>query len=198
MVNASDADADSITFSYQWQESVDGVTFASLAVIVATLPASATVAGRYYRAIITPNDGIADGAPFVTTSIFVPADSDGDGLNDDWELANFGSMNSPHGGPLDDPDGDGATNAREFVAGTNPNDAASVFRITTITPAPGGLILEFNSVTGRIYRVEWNDALTTNGWMTLTNHVPGAAGTTQILAPGLAQPFRFFRVEVSP
>jgi|GEM_PF-6405684 len=46
-------------------------------------------------------------------------DSDGDGLDDQWELDNFGSLGVDPGA---DPDGDGFTNLQEFQNGTNPND----------------------------------------------------------------------------
>ena len=50
-------------------------------------------------------------------------DSDADGLIDEWEVTNFGSVSAVTG--VEDTDGDGYTNAKEYVAGTNPNDAAS-------------------------------------------------------------------------
>src|SRR5262245_25819064 len=50
------------------------------------------------------------------------ADSDNDGLPDEWELRHFGNLNQ---GPNGDPDGDGLTNLQELAAGTNPNLADS-------------------------------------------------------------------------
>jgi subtilisin-like proprotein convertase family protein len=44
-------------------------------------------------------------------------DVDHDGLDDAWEMAHLGSLTS---GPKDDPDGDGAWNAREQLTGTDP------------------------------------------------------------------------------
>lgn len=52
----------------------------------------------------------------------VPGDSDSDGLGDDWELANFGNLSQGGSG---DPDGDGANNAAEQGAGTDPDDPLS-------------------------------------------------------------------------
>ncbi len=45
------------------------------------------------------------------------ADSDGDGMNDWWELANFATLDAD---PNDDADGDGVNNIDEFQAHTNP------------------------------------------------------------------------------
>ncbi|MBA4148936.1 MAG: S8 family serine peptidase [Verrucomicrobia bacterium] len=44
-------------------------------------------------------------------------DSDADGLDDSWEMTQFGSLAF---GPTDDPDKDGYNNAREQILGTNP------------------------------------------------------------------------------
>ncbi len=49
-----------------------------------------------------------------------PADSDADGLDDDWEMTNFGNLDFDG---TDDPDGDFATNAEEFAADTAGSDA---------------------------------------------------------------------------
>lgn len=53
---------------------------------------------------------------FVTT---VAADTDQDGLPDEWELKYFGEDPA---GPGDDADGDGRTNLQEFQAGSDPKD----------------------------------------------------------------------------
>ncbi len=53
-------------------------------------------------------------------------DSDHDGLDDNWEMANFGTLTN---GPLDDPDHDGYSNIREYVMGTNPKVANDPFHL---------------------------------------------------------------------
>ncbi|MBI3855233.1 MAG: hypothetical protein HY293_06040, partial [Planctomycetes bacterium] len=49
-------------------------------------------------------------------------DSDGDGMDDAWEMTHFLSLAQTAGG---DPDGDGYTNLQEFQAGTDPMDPLS-------------------------------------------------------------------------
>jgi len=51
-----------------------------------------------------------------------PNDSDNDGLDDAWEMAQFGNLNQTG---TDDPDGDGFDNEAEETAGSDPNLAAS-------------------------------------------------------------------------
>jgi len=76
-----------------------------------------------------------------------------DGLPDDWQALYFGS--DPDSWPASnvDSDGDGATNAQEFRAGTNPTDATSVLR-QRIVHRHNGTWLEWNTVPGAVYQVQ--------------------------------------------
>ncbi|MCU0858797.1 MAG: hypothetical protein MUC65_10400, partial [Pontiellaceae bacterium] len=80
-------------------------------------------------------------------------DGDTDGMPDAWETAQFGS--TENGLPDFDSDGDGQNNLEEFVAGTQPANAASYFTIDRIN-APG---IEWTALTGRVYSVDWTSNL---------------------------------------
>ncbi len=75
-------------------------------------------------------------------------DGDADGMLDGWERDNFGLTEA--GLPGVDSDGDGALNIDESIAGTQPTNAASFFRIEQVSPT--GLF--WIAVAGRIYSVE--------------------------------------------
>jgi|SRR5687767_154859 len=76
-----------------------------------------------------------------------PADSDSDGLPDWWELQYPSAGNA-----LGDTDGDGLTNLREFIAGTNPEDADSSFEFVTVEEEiPGVMLIQWSSVPGKSY-----------------------------------------------
>ena len=82
-------------------------------------------------------------------------DMDHDGLPDWWE-DRFGlDKNSPSDSVLDS-DGDGASNLNEFLAGTDPTNAASVFRIVGLQPETEDLRLTWTTVGGKTYRVQTN------------------------------------------
>jgi PKD repeat protein len=49
-----------------------------------------------------------------------------------WQIQYFGSTTNPAAAPTADPDGDGQNNTAEFLAGTDPTNGASTFRITSI------------------------------------------------------------------
>ncbi|MCX8108688.1 MAG: thrombospondin type 3 repeat-containing protein, partial [Verrucomicrobiae bacterium] len=83
-------------------------------------------------------------------------DSDNDGLADGYEVR-FGldplSGEGPDGG-CGDPDGDCATNAQEFVAGTDPRDPTSIFKIEACMINHGEVLIKWRVVPGRRYRLE--------------------------------------------
>lgn len=56
-------------------------------------------------------------------------DTDGNGIDDRWELAHFGRIGID---PTADPDGDGLTNLAEYLAGTDPNVAAKSVSPSTL------------------------------------------------------------------
>jgi hypothetical protein len=80
-------------------------------------------------------------------------DRDGDGVDDLWAETYFGHRPLSAAQRAADDDGDGLSNAAEAVAGTDPHDAASVFRIVAIIPSADGVRVRFTHVPGKWYRV---------------------------------------------
>ncbi len=113
-------------------------------------------------------------------------DSDADGLPDDWENFYFGDLAET---TATDPDGDGADNAREWETGTNPDDAASSFRLVNTTfDAEGQALVRFAVAPSRSYRVEVS--------ADLQNWAP-ANGSLSYPETGIAE-FREQRLSVPP
>lgn len=82
-----------------------------------------------------------------------------DGLPDDWQGQYFGANPANWPGMTADSDGDGVTNYREFLAGTNPANANSVLRLTMDKTAQG-IFLNWNTEPGLIYQVQVTSNLT--------------------------------------
>lgn len=95
----------------------------------------------------------------LTGNLLGTDDSEPDGLPDDWERFHFGDLAAT---PGDDPDLDGADNAAELAAGTDPTDPRSVFRILDFTPAASAPVtLDFSIAALRTYGVESSEDLRT-------------------------------------
>jgi len=98
-----------------------------------------------------------------------------------------------------DPDQDGDSNFTEFIAGLNPNDAASRFLFTVDTPptSPTDRRLLFGPVVpGRSYSIEFSDNLGSAPFAPLEQPLTPEPDNMRsvIVAPGST--FRAYRVEI--
>jgi Bacterial TSP3 repeat len=129
-------------------------------------------------------------------------DLDGNGLPDAWEAQYFGHTGVD---PDADADGDGVSNYQEYLAGTNPTIAASVFRLLSVARLNNDLRLDWTTVGGHSYVIQvaptppgappWNFA---DASPVITVAGTGE-GTTNYLFPGSAtNQGRFYRVRLGP
>jgi hypothetical protein len=124
-------------------------------------------------------------------------DEDLDGIPDEWELANTGSLTNLQGGAADE-DKDGRTDTEEYGADTDPQDPASVLKFTALIRMGSTNRMSWTVEPTRFYRLEqaqtaspvavWTDSglgqLPPGSGTTLTGEVPDASATT-----------RFYRVK---
>jgi hypothetical protein len=106
-------------------------------------------------------------------------DADRDGIDDLWAQTWFGHSPLSLEERLSDTDGDGMSNAAEAVAGTDPTDPASVFKLVSITPSTEGWRVRFTQLPGKWYRV-WR-GLDLETWVEI------AAPQFEYPAPGIAE-----------
>ena len=132
----------------------------------------------------------------------VNPDLDGDGLPDAWETAYFGNVSAA---PNGDADGDGSSNLHEYLAGTNPTNALSAFRILSATRTNNDMRLEWTTVGGHSYVLQ----LLTNNAASLTTNFTDLSpvissggiseGTTNYLHVGGATNHGgYYRVRLGP
>ena len=107
-------------------------------------------------------------------------DSDGDAMDDDWELAHFASIEASDGGPDEDWDGDWFIDAHEFRANTVPTDSNSLLTIVDCRPeAPHNLVLRWQSASNRTYSVQRATNLLTGSWGLLAGDLPASPPLNQ-------------------
>ncbi len=96
-------------------------------------------------------------------------DSDGDGMDDAWEMRYFRDLS--HNGPGDS-DGDGVTDWMEWKTGTDPMNPASRFSPQAgVLPGTGQITITWQSAPGRSYRVQYKDDLSQTNWNDLEGGV---------------------------
>jgi Tol biopolymer transport system component len=132
-----------------------------------------------------------------------PLDSDGDGIPDWWMIQYFGHPTGQAGDnslAQDDADGTGMSNLDKFLAGLNPTNPASVFRITSINQQGTNMLISWQAGGGRTNVVQ--AAATVNG--------PYSNISPDISLPGVGDVFtnyldsitnlsmRFYRIKLGP
>jgi hypothetical protein len=120
------------------------------------------------------------------------ADENADQLPDNWQRENWGRPeNWPSANA--DTDGDGASNLAEFLAGTDPLDAASALKVQ-ISPREQGIYLEWGTAPGSYYQLQ-----VTTDFQTWTNEgiarfAPSTSDAVPAVGNGQTQYYRVIRM----
>jgi len=118
-----------------------------------------------------------------------------DGLNHGVAKYDIGAYEYVN--PLADTDHDGMPDWAEIVAGTNPTDATSYLRLQSHGLGVGnGVALDWQSVTGRIYSIQFKPSL--NGaWQVLSNNIAGSGAMMEVQDSPLTRSNRCYRIGVT-
>ena len=158
--------------------------------------------GRLSGFVYSANIGwisLSNSVAFVQTdTIQMGPDSDADAIPDNWELQFSSSLATLNG--AGDNDGDGLTNAQEYLSDTNPLDPSSSLRITSFVANTGGTAntIAFTSRPTRLYEVHERTTLNpADPWADtgLGMISPDVGATTTRTFTDTPSPTRFFRVE---
>jgi hypothetical protein len=119
-----------------------------------------------------------------------------DGLPIAWLLANFGTTNVNANA---DPTGKGMTIGQDYFAGTDPNNANSIFKITAESFSSGGTSanITWSSVPSRFYYIQETPSLSSPVWTDsgLGLIAPSAGSTTTAGFTDTNDPVRFYQLQ---
>ncbi|HEY6225644.1 MAG TPA: thrombospondin type 3 repeat-containing protein, partial [Verrucomicrobiae bacterium] len=121
-------------------------------------------------------------------------DTDTDGIDDRWELAHFGTLDHDMAG---DADNDGMSDAAEFQAQTDPNQASSTLRVISATVDAGdNVTVRWTSTPGRAYRLQTRSRFEAGSeWQDISDAFVSAATESSITLPLTASSNQsYFRV----
>lgn len=130
------------------------------------------------------------------TAVYRTVDSVGDGVPDIWRASYFGGSGSTTNSDSSsdaDPDGDGVSNRQEYLAGTSPVDAQSVFKLSGSLSNGRELAIGFQGLFGHRYRLEKTSSLTEPSWETVLFNITGD-GTEKDFMLTAAETNGFYRV----
>jgi hypothetical protein len=117
----------------------------------------------------------------------------------DWQTLHFGSSGNPAADANADPDHDGQSNFLEFLAGTDPNNATSLFATPTLTTANGQLLLSFTQPANRSALIETSIDLASWTLWNVPGNTPTFPSLSQMrgMSVTLDGDHRFFRLRLS-
>ncbi len=138
-----------------------------------------------YRFKLTADDSNAqamDECLITINPVVAGMDGDTDGMDDAWELTQFGGTNISNG--TADGDGDGFTDQQEYRCGTDPADSKSALKIaSTNTISKTEMMLTFSAVEGKTYKLLASPNLTASSWQTIRTGIIGTSPTTSVSIP---------------
>ena len=148
-----------------------------------------------YAAVITNQSVLA---PYIadTDYLFFAADTVGDGIPDWWRARYFGgsgaATNSSSGATVDFDD-DGISNLAEYLADTNPTNAASRLEVTGLSMVSNAVRLTWTGGSNAWQYLECSGNLVSNQWNVIYTNIPPTAVTNVAILTGAASQ-QFYRI----
>jgi hypothetical protein len=124
--------------------------------------------------------------------------SDNDGIPDWWRLAYFNHPTGQAGDSSrgsDDADADGVSNLNEFLAGTDPLNPASVFKITQVTVVSNNVQVSASTVANRTYQLQRSESVNLPSWVNAGPPTNGTGGEVVLIDSGATNDVRYYRVQ---
>ena len=125
---------------------------------------------RYYGGSFDGSDVVAMRIPLIS----IAPDSNHDGIPDWWVIRWYTNLTSIVS--TNDTDSDGADALAEYIAGTDPSKASSVFKIGTAARSGNTIELSFLCLDSRVYSLQYVNDLISGVWSNVNGQtrIPGA------------------------
>ncbi len=131
----------------------------------------------------------------LVTPLIGPADSDGNGMPDWWQIQYFGHLGVD---PNADPDGDGMSNLREYLAGTDPTDASSLLKFESAMLSGTNFIFSFTAISNHSYTIQSQSVAVNGAWQKCQNITAASSNRTLWLTNAVAAGTNQFYRIVTP
>jgi hypothetical protein len=179
---------------YAWGANIGWINFENTGA-----PRINMITGQMSGSVWSANCGwisLSNAVAYVKTDVIQKGALASDGLPIAWLLTYFGTTNVNANA---DPTGKGMTIGQDYLAGTDPTNANSIFLVTAESFSSGGTsaLLTWNSVPTRYYYIYITPSLSAPNWMDsgLGLVSPSAGSTTTAGFTGANAPMQFYRVQ---
>jgi hypothetical protein len=155
------------SYKYEWREisTVRRTTNTTESTNMVSYGPITNLTLRTWRLIVI-NEASPAGA-VAQFNVIALADSDADGIPDDWETS-YGFNPGSAADKNVDSDGDGMSNYKEFLAGTDPTNPQSFLKIEEAI-SPGSAGVRFGAVANKTYSILYTDRLGGLPWNKLVS-----------------------------
>ena len=154
----------------------------------------------FYQTPPDQSNTLTNGGTITFTGNYDFIDANHNGISDAWERYYFGSATTNRT-QFTDSDGDGMSDYAEFIAGTNPTNAASKLVFLSATLLTNKLVqLEWAAIPGRLYQVQTSSLDSTNlqSWTPVTDWLQSSGSPMYYTTTNADKGAHAFRVQVRP
>lgn len=150
----------------------------------------------FYQTPPSQSTNLIDGGSISFTGHYGFLDLNTNGISDAWEKYYFGTAPDGRSGSIDS-DGDGMSDYAEFLAGTNPADAASVLKFLSSLPATNGVVnLQWSAIPGHLYQVATSTNLEV--WIPISGTLQAHGSPMTYTTTNIDTLPHYYKIEVWP
>ena len=185
----------SLPIGYRWRKNGSSITngmqvlnqYASYFIV------TNFTAGATYSVVVT-NAARPSGVTSANAFLTLLADTDGDGIPDEWENQ-YGLDSGSATNRNFDTDGDKMSDWAEYIAGTNPTNALSYLWVDAQSTGLGATV-SFGAISNRTYTILYTDGLENPEWLKLGDFAARTNNRVEVINDPAFTTGRYYRVVI--